>query len=159
MDLTGGKLPWKAAGGDVDGDGVGDVVFTHWTYNGCDLSMQGAPCVPGRLITLHGEGSGLADVGTFTEVVTGPAPLPLVLADFTGDGTLDAAAVSGATGYVWVQREAGTAPLELTETLDLSVGNSFLHDLDEGDFNEDGVPDMVSVHGEFNSLRVILSTP
>lgn len=98
------------------------------------------------------------------DYVTGKYPYSLLTHDFTGDGILDYAAVSTAPMPVnsenVVRIMAGNgdgtfAPLTGNPTN--AVGSSPLF-MTQGDYNEDGIPDIVTSNNSGNSISILLGS-
>jgi hypothetical protein len=111
--------------GDLDGDGRNDLVLGA---DGCGVQVfrQGADGV-------------LRAAEFIVSAVSGR----LRLADFNGDGRLDLAAAgyAGNALHVWLQAANGTLLLHASPAFDYGGGA----DLDVGDVNGDGRPDLVVV--------------
>jgi hypothetical protein len=114
-----------ARGGDLDGDGDGDIVFAD------NL---------GNLVVLLGDGTGVFGAGV-SYPNSGGSPIDLSVADFDGDGLLDVAATGGAT--VNARRGDGTGALG--EEVVLTVQGDTLA-LAATDFDLDGCSDVTVVN-------------
>ena len=124
---SGGHQPVGIAVGDLNHDGIPDLVVANW---GQDAGPYG------NLAVLLGKGD-----GTFSRPVVYPAgihPYQLVLGDFNGDGNLDVAVTSNLDVRVFLGKGDGS----------LSKGTAYFAgqfpvSIATADFNGDGIPDLV----------------
>jgi len=124
--------------GDFNGDGKEDIVLlTDFLYP------------PGAtVITFLGDGNGMFTVSTASNVVLPPQDggdviqPSMVVADFNGDGKLDLAMV-GNYIYGGVAILLGNGDGTFTATATNSEANRGLGMIGVGDFNGDGIPDLV----------------
>lgn len=144
--------PTAAAIGDVNGDGLNDVVVLN------SASGSNRAHVAYYLQTA----SGLASVASNSSLyVSGVAPTGLVLADLNVDGKLDVATVQNTTAgksYIYGFLGNGTSAIfdagrQLGETTTGAASNA---SLTVGRFNDDASPDLVLVRGK--QLGVFLNT-
>jgi hypothetical protein len=142
--FTHGGGPRAIAEGDVNGDGKSDLVVANVLAAGSTKS--------GTLTVLLGNGD-----GTFQAPVNYNAqrnPWDVVLADFNGDGKLDAAVAnkSSSTVTVFLNQGSGTFAAGVSYTAGADPES-----LVAGDFNSDGKPDLaVANPGSTGSVFVLL---
>ncbi len=127
---------------DVNGDGIPDIVTV-----GSNNFLQ-----PGTVSVLLGNGD-----GTFRPAVSfaaGSPPGALLAADFNGDGKTDLAIGSstfnGNTVTILLGNGDGTFQTPRTFT----VGG--VSSLAVGDFNHDGIPDLIALNPTMNTVDVLL---
>jgi hypothetical protein len=126
---SGGESATAVAIGDLNGDGIPDVVVTN--CGGCGPSVVGI---------LLGNGD-----GTFQPAVTYPAgtePVSVAVADVNGDGKLDV--VVGAFSGVGVLLGNGDGTFQPIVTYDPGAG---ANSVAVADVNGDGKPDLVLATG------------
>jgi hypothetical protein len=122
---------------DLDGDGDVDLVAT-----------VGSKLEPGRIVTLLNKGDATYTVGIDNPV--GWQPSSLALRDFDSDGDIDVAVMfhhgnsteeAKLEPYLKIYHNDGASGLTLAqEILDVSILNRW--DMEAGDFNLDGYPDL-----------------
>jgi hypothetical protein len=145
---VGGRLNNLAAG-DLNGDGRDDLV----------VSSDGESYfVPGSVSVLVSN----AD-GTFRPAVPyliGPNPGALLVADFNGAGRRDVAVLEGSSAssaamvrLLWGNGD-GTL---LVDRFTYSLASSISNKLVLGDFNGDGLPDIVASNTNDNTVSILLS--
>ncbi|MBW7475566.1 cadherin-like beta sandwich domain-containing protein [Paenibacillus oenotherae] len=136
------EAPLKAAVGDVNGDGYLDLAVAS------SRNLQ-----VGALSILTGKGD-----GTFNSAVHygsgGNDTRSVVLADFTGDGELDAAMGNWATGTFSILAGDGNGGFATAVTY--SAGGS-VNDLVSSDFNGDGLLDFAFARQTHNDFGVRLA--
>jgi hypothetical protein len=130
-----GSHPDSLAVGDLNGDGKPDIV----TANGNGWNQ------PGTLSVLLGRGDGTFEMATHTAVDRGPRGV--VVADFNGDGQLDAAtAISGGwfeTNRINVLFGRGDGTFEAPASYGVGIAPAWIA---SGDFNGDHRPDLVTAN-------------
>jgi hypothetical protein len=122
----------KIAIGDANGDRVPDIVFGGWTD----------PQAPTTIRVLLGKGD-----GTFATPVESPGGLHpgTLLADFNGDHILDlASAFIGGVGQTAISLQFGNGDGTFRPPITEAVLNFITLTLTLGDFNGDGIPDLVA---------------
>ncbi len=145
-----GPFPYSVAVGDFNGDGIPDLAVANDT----------SPGIPGSVTILLGNGD-----GTFTlqaeSPVTGDSPVFIVAGDFNGDGILDLAVANSYTDIA--DNEPGTVTVLLgngdgtfAPTAVSPVTGSLPYSLAVGDFNGDGIADLVTADSASNTATVLL---
>ena len=124
---SGGHSPIGIAVGDLNHDGIPDLVVANW-------GQDDGPY--GNLAVLLGKGD-----GTFGKPMLYPAgihPYQLVLGDFNGDGNLDVAVTSNLDIRVFLGKGDGS----LSKGIAYWAGE-YPVSIATADFNGDGIPDLV----------------
>jgi hypothetical protein len=135
--LLRGIPTWAAAAADLNGDGMADLVVTK-------------NLVPGAIQVLLSHGDGSFELPITTPLPDCPAecgPVALALADFNGDGNLDAAVVDVGVGVV-ILLGNGNGTLRLTSVISVGRLGTSSGAIAVGDFNNDGIPDLaIAIEG------------
>ena len=144
-----GPCPYSVAVGDVNGDGIPDLVVANWTESGYCLRKLGN----GGVSVLLGNGD-----GTFQAPVTyssgGYGAWQVAIADVNGDGKPDLIVVNdsdsgdGGNGNVSILLGNGDGTFQAPVSYDSGGGGAV--SLAVADLNGDGFPD-VAVVNEFGS--------
>jgi hypothetical protein len=112
-DLTAGARPWGVATGDLNDDGVDDIVSANWADGNVSVILS------------NGD-------GTFADAVNYEPDNPSVYAktahsvaigDIDGDGVPDIAVTSRDTGKVWVMLGAGDGTFDTPVPYDVNAGS------------------------------------
>lgn len=136
---------WAAAAGDLNGDGIDDLVVTK-------------NLVPGAVQVLLSQGD-----GSFGPPITTPlpdcaaecGPVALALADFNGDGNLDASVVDVNVGVV-ILLGNGDGTLRQRSVIPLGHLGTSTGSIAVGDFNNDQIPDLAIAIQGTNTVLVAL---
>jgi hypothetical protein len=144
-----GASPITVAVGDYNGDGIPDLAVV----NNCGSSY---PCdnTNGTVTILLGKGDGTFTAAPATPV-TGPSPAGLAAADFNGDGILDLAVTNYGSyldNAVTILLGNGDGTFKTTAN---QVRGSEPNQMVVGDFNGDGIPDLV-IASHWNGTITIL---
>ncbi len=129
------------AAGDVDGDGIGDLIVANREAQ--------------ALALLIGRGPNAGDAGMFLGAqrrAAGRNPLDVVLFDVRADGRLGAAAVSGAQGRLTLFDNGGG---ELVPWREIDIGASLAQVL-AGDVDGDGREDLIVLARPSSGARGLL---
>jgi len=131
-----GRTPYEIVAGDFDGDGLADLAVSNGQL--------------GAVWLLRGLGTGeFVSLGGFAVDLGGDF---ITAADFTGDGNLDLAAGSNFQAVVTLLRGLGDGRLEAPRVSD---AYQYMQFGAQGDFDEDGVPDLAT-QGYDGELRLFL---
>ena len=138
---------------DVNNDGKADVVILH------SIACFTAPCMSGHSITvLLGNGN-----GTFQfprEIDVGVLPHSMAAGDFNRDGRIDLA-IGGERTELRILLGLGNGSFLPQPTMTLVPGGdlfSACNDIDIGDFNGDGIQDMVVPLGNGRGNAILIGT-
>jgi hypothetical protein len=147
-----GTAPSDVAVGDLNGDGIPDLVHT--------LANPGG--TTGRVVVQYGLGNGKYFQGDAPSS-GGGNPRAVRLADVNGDGNLDAIVANETSGTVAVLLGNGVDPFNsdgpppAIEPAAAYDGGFMARDLALGDLNDDGWVDIVVGNGYGNSVHVLLN--
>jgi len=135
-----GYYPLYIASGDFNGDGVADLAVTNEYSDSLSVLLG------------NGDGTFQAAVDTFGV----SNPIPIVVGDFNGNGRQDIAVgaygyQSGTTADVFLGNGDGSFQLPLPSTAGLAP-----RALATGDFNGDGIADLVTGNWNSNDITVLL---
>ena len=137
-----GPEPWNLAVGDINGDGIPDLVIAN------DVSD-----VQGNNITiLIGNGDGTFSQGTYLRGGVASSG-SVALADFNGDGILDIAATEEPANNVFIFLGKGDGTFQPSTTYTMNKGP---YHITIGDFNQDGKKDVITSNAEGESVGVLL---
>jgi hypothetical protein len=137
-----GNMPRSVAVGDINGDGIPDLVVAAYGYPS------------GTVNILLGNGDGT--FGASQSYTVGYDPARVVLVDFNGDGKLDLA-VAHVNGNGTVSIALGNGDGTFQAAQDYAFGWG-LGDLGVGDFNGDGYPDLaVPGYGDPGNVTILLN--
>ena len=136
-----GSSPHSVASADFNSDGIPDLAIA----NGADNTVT----------VLYGNGS-----GGFTADPSGPfsadtVPWNIVTGDFNADGHVDLAVANVASNDVTVLLGNGSGGFTAAAGSPISMG-VLPYTLTVGDFNGDGIEDLVTVNVNDNSLTILL---
>lgn len=138
-----GYEPSGIAVGDFNNDGDDDLLVSKWQNNsGNEVEI------------ILGNGQGNFTPQGLVAVAAGSNALNV--ADFDQDGKLDGIVANWQAGKVTVLFGNGDGTFNLSRNLELNAGTR-PQNVQVGDFNNDGLPDIIFAHGLTASTRVYLN--
>jgi sugar lactone lactonase YvrE len=136
--------------GGTNGPAIGD-------FNGDGHLDYAVPTNAGPIVILLGTGNGTFTNGTSILTVPPFEPTSLVVGDFNGDGKQDIAVLSAAgIGSVNIYLGNGDGTFQAAKNYPVATSTSYSRILAIGDFNRDGIQDLVATNIGGSSVAVIL---
>ena len=145
---TGSYAPMSIAAGDLNGDGAIDLVVAS-------QCASSAGCGAGQVSVLLGNGDGTFQSPVPYTTGTGGSYF-VVTGDFNGDGNLDVAVANQTSGNSLVAILLGNGDGTLRAPASYTTGAPSAAFLAVGDFNGDGVPDLVVANGGADSVSILI---
>jgi hypothetical protein len=136
--------------GGTIGPAIGD-------FNGDGHPDYAVPTNTGPVVILLGAGNGTFTNGTTITTTSPFEPTSVVVGDFNGDGKQDLAVLSAAgTGSVNIYLGNGNGTFQAARNYPVAASTSASRLLAVGDFNRDGIQDLVATNSGLNQVAVIL---
>jgi hypothetical protein len=138
--------------GGTNGPAIGD-------FNGDGRPDYAVPANSGSVFILLGKGDGTFTNGTTITTTSPFEPTSVVVGDFNGDGKQDLAVLSpngGGIGSVNIYLGTGTGTFGAPKSFNVATANSGSRLLAVGDFDEDGIQDLVATNTGLNNVAVLL---
>ena len=141
LSAPSGSLPYSLAAGDLDGDGLLDLVVTNNVSS--TVSIYRNTSTPGTI-----------SFATRVELATGNAPWSVVIGDLDGDGKPDLAVSNFSSNTVSVFKNTGTTgTISFAAKTDLVTGLA-PHSVAIGDLDGDNKPDLAVTNTLSNSVSL-----
>jgi hypothetical protein len=135
--------------GSTIGPAIGD-------FNGDGRPDYAVPTNGGPISILLGNGDGTFTTG-FSVLTSSFEPTSVVVGDFNGDGNQDLAVLSASgTGSVNIYLGNGNGTFQTATNYPVAATTSSSRLLAIGDFNGDGIQDLVATNAALNNVAVIL---
>jgi hypothetical protein len=143
-----GSYPGSVAVGDINGDGLPDVVLTYSTGTGS----------VGVLLNKTGKGAPQATFASPATAAVGSYPRGVAVADVTGDGKPDVVVANYGGQYASVlvnQTQQGSLTAQFASQQTVPTGPNPTAVV-VGDVNGDGKPDLITASTQDNNVSVLL---
>ena len=141
--------------GGTNGPAIGD--FNNDGRPDYAVPTNGGPNGGGPVVILLGNGDGTFTTGTPINTTAPFTPTSVVVGDFNGDGNQDLAVLSAAgTGSVNIYLGHGNGTFQAAKNYAVAGSTSASRLLAVGDFNRDGIQDLVASNSLLNEVAVIL---
>jgi hypothetical protein len=146
--------PRALAAADLDGDGDIDLAAACFDFS---FGVGGAAARRDQIDILLADGRAWAlDLDSIVPLERGEQPVDLVAADFDGDGDVDLAYASRALEAVGTLNNDGRAVFTRTNPARIALLGE-PKQLEAGDFDEDGRPDLAVLVPLWNHVEVLLN--
>jgi hypothetical protein len=140
-----------------DGNTGGTIGPAIGDFNGDGRPDYAVPANSGSVFILLGKGDGTFTNGTTITTTSPFEPTSVVVGDFNGDGKQDLAVLSAnGIGSVNIYLGNGNGTFGTATNFKVATANSASRLLAVGDFNEDGIQDLVAVNNSINTVGVLL---
>jgi hypothetical protein len=140
-----------------DGNTGGTIGPAIGDFNGDGRPDYAVPANSGSVFILLGKGDGTFTNGTTITTTSPFEPTSVVVGDFDGDGDQDLAVLSAnGIGSVNIYLGHGDGTFGTAKNFKVATSNSGSRLLAVGDFDEDGIQDLVATNSSLNNVSVLL---
>jgi hypothetical protein len=140
-----------------DGNTGGTIGPAIGDFNGDGRPDYAVPANSGSVFILLGKGDGTFTNGTTITTTSPFEPTSVVVGDFNGDGNQDLAVLSAnGIGSVNVYLGNGDGTFGTPKNVKVATTNSGSRLLAVGDFDEDGIQDLVATNASLANVSVLL---
>jgi hypothetical protein len=140
-----------------DGNTGGTIGPAIGDFNGDGRPDYAVPANSGSVFILLGKGDGTFTNGTTITTTSPFEPTSVVVGDFDGDGNQDLAVLSAnGIGSVNIYLGKGDGTFGTPKNFKVATTNSSSRLLAVGDFDEDGIQDLVATNNSLSNAAVLL---
>jgi subtilase family serine protease len=143
---TNAKFTYAISSGDFNNDGIVDLAVT---------SQYDSNFNPGSVEIFLGNGDGTFKLASTVSMAG--YPVSTAIADYNRDGVLDIASLQFIPGQISVAYGNGDGTFQKPVNYAVTAGFGSEYNLVAGDFNGDGVPDLVESNAGDNNLGLFLN--
>ncbi|MFC6221990.1 FG-GAP-like repeat-containing protein [Hymenobacter artigasi] len=145
VDAATGSVPYSVSIGDVDGDGLPDLVVA----NSSSTTVS---------VLRNTSAAGTVSFAAKVDFATGTTPIAVSIGDVDGDGRPDLAVANYGSSTVSVLRNTGTAgTVSFAAKVDFAVG-LYPYSVSTGDLDADGRPDLAVANSGSATVSVLRNT-
>ncbi len=144
VDFTTELAPKSVVIGDIDGDGMADLITANENTNTVSILRNTST-------------NGVVSYASKLDFATGLTQISLAIGDLDGDGKLDLAVLNQNSSFSILRNTSSNGIISFAPKVDFATGFS-PYSLAIGDMDSDGKPDLVVVNASPTRVSVFLNT-